>query len=41
MKGLGMRGGGVGDRGAEKVWPASPGEPVRFIFSVQGPGTAA
>lgn len=30
-----------GDRGAEKVWPVSPGEPVRFIFSVQGPGTAA
>lgn len=39
MKGLGL-GGGV-DRGAEKVWPVSPGEPARFIFSVQGPGTAA
>lgn len=24
-----------------RVWPVSPGVPVRFIFSVQGPGTAA
>lgn len=33
--------GGGGGGGAVGFWPLSPGELARFIFSVQGPGTAA